>query len=68
MLNNLGYGSSDVSLNIHNFQRDYGDMLSPALQPTGQMDGDTKKLLTTIYEACPDDLSKPNGSKLRHTS
>lgn len=56
MLNNLGYASSDAKLNLKNFQRDYGDLASPALQPTGEMDASTKKLLTDVYQACADDL------------
>jgi hypothetical protein len=56
MLNNLGYASSDGNLNIENFQRDYRDLVSPALEQTRQMDARTKKLLTDVYKACADDL------------
>ena len=56
MLNNLGYASSDASLNVENFQRDYADMVSPALEATGQMNDLTRKLLTDVYDACADNL------------
>jgi hypothetical protein len=63
MLNNLGYTGPDAKLNIESFQRDYGDSVTPALQPSGKMDTRTKDLLRDVYTACADDLRQTPASQ-----
>lgn len=58
-LHNLGYPINvELSANVTSFQRDYGDLATPALQLTGQLDEDTFQLIRDVYRSCKDDLSQ----------
>ena len=55
-LNNLGYDDPDRSQNVIGFQFDYGHMVDPDLDPTGQLDQRTAALIHRIYGQAADEL------------
>lgn len=58
-LQNLGYFQEfPLNKNVAAFQHDYGQLASPALQETGQLDDQTMSLLRDVYASAEDDLQK----------
>jgi hypothetical protein len=55
-LKNLGYADQDFAMNTWAFQRDYGQLASPPLSPSGTLDAATSRLLDDVYRTCGDDL------------
>jgi outer membrane protein OmpA-like peptidoglycan-associated protein len=55
-LSNLGYVDDDPTANIVGFQLDYGHLTTPALDPTGELDERTLKLVEQVYSQAADDL------------
>ncbi len=55
-LHNLGYADADGAENVLGFQLDYGDLVEPALDPTGEMDERTTLLIHRVYEQAADEL------------
>jgi len=58
-LQNLGYAQeSPFPDNVTAFQRDYGQLASPALAPTGQLDDATLALLRDVFASAENELEK----------
>jgi hypothetical protein len=56
-LHNLGYPKEDeLRANVTAFQRDYGHLADPALEPSGELDDPTLNLIRDVYRSCEDDL------------
>jgi hypothetical protein len=61
-LNNLGYCDPDQKINVEDFQRDYGDLATPKIYPTGELDDETLELLDSVYQQCADNLRQTEPS------
>lgn len=62
-LSNLGYDSDDKIQNITGFQLDYGPLVNPFLDITGELDDPTLNLLERIYQQSARDLRQTNTSE-----
>jgi hypothetical protein len=61
-LHNLGYESSDAKTNVTAFQLDFGHLIDPPLDPSGDLDGPTLKLLDQLYQQSLEDLRETDVS------
>ena len=57
-LSNLGYDSDDQTRNVLGFQLDYGSLVDPFLDQSGELDDRTRDLIDDVYEQSASDLRK----------
>jgi hypothetical protein len=56
-LHNLGYPRENPgTANVKAFQQDFGHLAEPGVQPNGELDDATAKLIRDVFRTCADDL------------
>jgi len=61
-LHNLGYDDADLKASVTGFQLDFGHLVAPPLDASGELDDPTLKLLDRLYQQSLEDLRQTDVS------